>query len=79
MMTVVICYYRDVGCDDGTVVRMWYRRGAMESGEMVRRCVHDIIIIIIIIKLNSVALVCERTIPTERPPLLGKVSDNFCG
>jgi hypothetical protein len=28
---------------------------------------------------NSVALVCERTIRTERPPLVGKVSANFCG
>ena len=27
----------------------------------------------------SVALVCERTIPTERPPLVGEVSANFCG
>jgi hypothetical protein len=30
--------------------------------------------------LNSVALVRERTIPTdERPPLDGEVSANFCG
>jgi hypothetical protein len=29
-------------------------------------------------KLNSVALVRERTIPTERPPLVGEVSDIFC-
>jgi hypothetical protein len=28
---------------------------------------------------NSVALVRERTIPTKRPPLVGKVSANFCG
>jgi hypothetical protein len=27
---------------------------------------------------NSGALFCERTIPTERPPLVGEVSDNFC-
>jgi hypothetical protein len=27
---------------------------------------------------NSVALVRERTIPTERQPLVGKVSANFC-
>jgi hypothetical protein len=27
----------------------------------------------------SVALVRKRTIPTERPPLLGEVSANFCG
>jgi hypothetical protein len=29
-------------------------------------------------KLNSVVLVRERTIPTERPPL-GEVSATFCG
>jgi hypothetical protein len=28
---------------------------------------------------NSVALVCELTIPTERPPLVGEVSANSCG
>jgi hypothetical protein len=27
---------------------------------------------------NSVAWVRERTIPTERPPLVGEVSSNFC-
>jgi hypothetical protein len=27
---------------------------------------------------NSVALVRERTIPTERPPLVGEVSANYC-
>ena len=32
-----------------------------------------------IIKLNSVALIRERTIPTERPPPVGEVSANFCG
>jgi hypothetical protein len=26
-----------------------------------------------------VALVRKRTIPTERPPLVGEVSANFCG
>jgi hypothetical protein len=31
------------------------------------------------IKLNSVALVLRRTIPTERPPHVGEVSANFCG
>jgi hypothetical protein len=24
-------------------------------------------------------LVCEQTIPTERPPLVGEVSADFCG
>ena len=31
------------------------------------------------LKLNSVALVRERTIPTERPPPVSEVSANFCG
>ena len=30
-------------------------------------------------KKNSVALVREQTIPTERPPPVGEVSANFCG
>jgi hypothetical protein len=30
-------------------------------------------------KLNSVAWVCERTIPTEGPQLVGEVSANFRG
>jgi hypothetical protein len=30
-------------------------------------------------KLNSVALVSERTIPTQRPPLVDEVSAHFCG
>jgi hypothetical protein len=31
------------------------------------------------LKLNSMALVRERTIPTELPPLVGEVSANYCG
>jgi hypothetical protein len=30
-------------------------------------------------KLNSVAVIRKRTIPTERPPLVGEVSANLCG
>jgi hypothetical protein len=30
-----------------------------------------------IYNFNSVALVCERTIPTERQPLAGEVSADF--
>jgi hypothetical protein len=30
-------------------------------------------------KLNSVALVRERTTPTKRPLLIGEVSANVCG
>jgi hypothetical protein len=28
---------------------------------------------------NSIVWVSERTIPTERPPLVGEVIANFCG
>jgi hypothetical protein len=31
------------------------------------------------LKLNSVGFVRERTIPTERPPLVNEVRANFCG
>jgi hypothetical protein len=31
------------------------------------------------LKTNSVAQVLERSIPTERPYLVGEVSANFCG
>jgi hypothetical protein len=31
------------------------------------------------LKLNHMAVVRERTIPTERPPPVGEVSANFCG
>jgi hypothetical protein len=34
---------------------------------------------LILVLTNSVALVRERTIPTERPPLVGEISVNFCG
>jgi hypothetical protein len=30
------------------------------------------------LKTNSVAVVRKRTIPTERPPLVGEVSANLC-
>ena len=40
---------------------------------------NEILVFIIKLKLNSVALVRERTIPTERPPPVGEVSANFCG
>jgi hypothetical protein len=33
----------------------------------------------ILTKKNSVALVCERTIPTERPPLVVEVNASFYG
>jgi hypothetical protein len=42
-----------------------------EAGIRIQRSVRALL------KLNSVDLVRERTIPTERPPLLGEVSANF--
>jgi hypothetical protein len=44
-----------------------------------RRWINSIDVNTAKLKLNSVALVRERTIPTERPPLVGEVSANFCG
>jgi hypothetical protein len=31
------------------------------------------------LKLNSVTSLRKQTTPTERPPLVGEVSANFCG
>jgi hypothetical protein len=31
-----------------------------------------------LLQTNSAALVCKRAIPTERPPLDGEASANFC-
>jgi hypothetical protein len=39
--------------------------------------VTDVLLMFTKIKLNSVAWVHERTIPTERPPLVSEVNDNF--
>ena len=41
--------------------------------------IHSVMLLKTKTKLNSVALVRERTIPTERPPPVGEVSANFCG
>jgi len=38
----------------------------------------NLLLIVTKTKLNSVALVRERTIPRERPPPVGEVSANFC-
>jgi hypothetical protein len=37
------------------------------------------VILVLYLKLYSVASVRERTISKERPPLVGEVSANFCG
>jgi hypothetical protein len=33
----------------------------------------------IVVTINSMALVREQTIPTDRSPLVGEVGANFCG
>jgi hypothetical protein len=39
----------------------------------------EVLLVIIYTELNYVAPVRERTIPTERPPLVGEVSANVYG
>jgi hypothetical protein len=38
-----------------------------------------ILLVVLETKLNSVAVVSKQNIPTERSPLVGEVSSNFCG
>jgi hypothetical protein len=45
--------------------------GSLELSNLLRNSGEDA-------KLNSLALVRKRTIPTERPPFVGEVSANFC-
>jgi hypothetical protein len=54
-----------------------YGQGALKIIIIIIIIIGIIIIIIIIIITNSVALVRERTIATERPPLVGEISANF--
>jgi hypothetical protein len=53
---------------EGRGVSMFWSRYVAKSGEDRIK-----------IKLNPVALLRERTLPTERPPLIGEVCVNFCG
>jgi len=55
-----------------SVVRNMLVKFILWTHSLVRR-------MLLISKKNSVALVRERTIATERPPPVGKVSANFCG
>jgi hypothetical protein len=55
------CHYPEIG----SVLRFNTRRGK-SAGEKPEA-----------IKKNSMVSVRERTIPTERPPLVGEVSANF--
>jgi hypothetical protein len=45
----------------------------------IHRMVSRLRILKLKLKLNSMVWVCERTIPAERPPLVGEVIANFCG
>jgi hypothetical protein len=47
--------------------------------ENISACIATAISVIKLNKLNSVAVVRKRTLPTERPPLVGEVSANLCG
>jgi hypothetical protein len=46
-----------------------------------KRAFEEVVVtkMLIILKLNSMVWVRERTIPTERPPLVSEVIANFCG
>jgi hypothetical protein len=44
-----------------------------------RRALVNSVMNLLKLKLNSMARVRERTIPTERPPLVNELSANFCG
>jgi hypothetical protein len=66
---------RLVDADDGVMLSegIYWCRQTLTFGKGIRLCLYTKL------KLNSVALVRERTIPTERPPPVGEVSANFCG
>jgi hypothetical protein len=49
----------------------------MMRGRSWFRCGHSLRNIVRNLKLNSLALVRERTIPTEQPSVVGEVSPNF--
>jgi hypothetical protein len=55
------------------MARMW-KQTVVAYFKIVR--LHQCVYLLI---TNSVALVRDQTIPTERPPLVGEVSANFCG
>jgi hypothetical protein len=55
-----------------TMTNVKYREGSENSTEILCGNIYKK-------QTNSVALVRKRTIPTERPPLVGEVSANFCG
>jgi hypothetical protein len=37
-----------------------------------------VVVVVVITELNFVALVRDRTIPTDLPPLVSEASANFC-
>jgi hypothetical protein len=50
-------------------IQLWTKEMRLEKMNMTTSVPH---------KTNSVALARKRTIPTERPPLVGEVTANFC-
>jgi hypothetical protein len=68
------------------ILQQWLHERPLMLGHTYLSCLvivffSDSVRIFDLLKLlkNSVALVRERTIPTERPPPVGEVSANFCG
>ena len=59
---------------NGTMTLMMDTQYCHYCSPQIMACVQSVFIKT---KLNSVALVRERTIPTERPPPVGEVSANF--
>jgi hypothetical protein len=51
--------------------------GLLPKNENILIC-DTIILPLVMYKKNSMVWVRERTIPTERPPLVGEVIANFC-
>jgi hypothetical protein len=60
-------------------LQLFVRNFAFLTGLMQRVLASNVTYIGQEMKELSVALVRERTIPTERPPPVGEVSANFCG
>ena len=63
----------------GFIIRIYHNAGSSERQIKNLLVVANLELEFIVTKLNSVALVRERTIPTERPPPVSEVSANFCG
>ena len=72
-MNALVCIYVTCFGSEIVCVCVCVCVRVLQVCQLLRRVVRESL------KLNSVALVRERTIPTERPPPVGEVSANFCG